>query len=159
VGKAIGGVPFRTGETRWWSSHFLHDLAQILGGHTSGAGWSLVKHVVKISYGLRIGAQDRLDLGYVEFMSAARAAAYLMDQGPFRRELAIELARGIAADDRSAADEVAVASVILRRAGFVEEALVVAGIAAARGADLPAETKQTRWRWQVRRRGPFSRAA
>ena len=92
-------------------------------------------------------------------MSAARAATYLMDQGPFRRELAIELARGIVADDRSAADEVAAASVVLRRAGFVEEALVAAGIAAARGADLPAETKVVERRWQVRRRGPFSRAA
>jgi hypothetical protein len=58
-----------------------------------------------------------------------------------------------------AADEVAAASVILRRAGFVEEALVAAGIATARGADLPAETKKTPQRWQVRRRGPFSRAA
>ena len=92
-------------------------------------------------------------------MSAARAATYLMDQGPFRRELAIELARGIVSDHCSAADEVAAASVILRRAGFVEEALVAAGIAAARGADLPVETKKTQRRWQVRRRGPFSRAA
>ena len=92
-------------------------------------------------------------------MSAARAATYLMDQGPYRRELAIELARGIVSDDRSAADEVASASVILRRAGFIEEALVAAGIATARGADLPAELKETPQRWQVRRRGPFSRAA
>jgi len=92
-------------------------------------------------------------------MSAARAATYLMDQGPFRRELAIELARGIVSDDRSAADEVAAASVILRRAGFMEEALIAAGIASARGAELPAETKQSKQRGQARRRGPFSRAA
>lgn len=92
-------------------------------------------------------------------MSAARAATYLMDQGPFHRELAIELARGIVADDRSAADEVAAASVILDRAGLVEEARVAAAIATARGAALPAEASASHRRWPVRRRGPFSRAA
>ena len=130
-----------------------------MGGNTSPAFSSLEKEVVKVSYGLHGGTKIVCFGGYVEVMSAARAATYLMDQDPFRRELAVELARGIVSDDRSAADEVAAASVILRRAGYVEEALVAAGIATARGADLPVELKETERRWQVRRRGPFSRAA
>ncbi len=91
-------------------------------------------------------------------MSAARAACYLMDQGPYRRDVAVELARGIVEDDRSPADEIAVAATILRRAGHHDEAAVAAGIAVARGAeviDVPAEPTR---RWS-RVRGPFSRAA
>jgi|LakMenE18May11ns_1017448.scaffolds.fasta_scaffold9668378_2 hypothetical protein len=91
-------------------------------------------------------------------MSAARAAWYLMDQGAYRREVAVELARGIVEDPRSPADEIAVASTILRRAGFNEEASVAAGIATARGADVVEEAHSTRRRW-ARVRGPFSRAA
>ena len=91
-------------------------------------------------------------------MSAAQAACYLMDQGAYRRDVAVELARGIVEDDCSPADEVALASTILRRAGHIEEAVIAAGIAAARGADIPAPVVTARRRW-VRRRGPFSRAA
>lgn len=91
-------------------------------------------------------------------MSAARAACYLMDQGAYRRDVAVELARGIVEDDCSPADEVALASTILRRAGHIEESIVAAGIAAARGADLPASLPERRRRW-ARVRGPFSRAA
>ena len=91
-------------------------------------------------------------------MSAARAACYLMDQGAYRRDVAIELARGIVEDDCSPADEVALASTILRRAGHIEESVVAAGIAAARGADIPESAAAVRRRWS-RVRGPFSRAA
>ncbi len=91
-------------------------------------------------------------------MSAARAACYLMDQGTHRREVAVELARGIVEDDCSPADEIALASTILRRAGYLDEAIAAAGIAAARGADVPEEATIARRRW-VRVRGPFSRAA
>ncbi|MGI9117295.1 MAG: hypothetical protein ACR2JV_06640 [Gaiellales bacterium] len=91
-------------------------------------------------------------------MSAARAACYLMDEGAYRRDIALELARGIVEDVRSPADEIAVASMILHRAGFVEEAVVAAGIAAARGAEVPEAIVPRRRRW-IRRRGPFSRAA
>ena len=91
-------------------------------------------------------------------MSAARAACYLMDQGPYRREVAVELARGIVEDDRSPAEEIAVAATILRRAGHEEEAAVAAAMAVARGADVvePAPAPAPRW---SRVRGPFSRAA
>lgn len=91
-------------------------------------------------------------------MSAARAACYLMDQGAYRRDVAVELARGIVEDDRSPADEIALASTILRRAGHIEESIVAAGIAAARGADIPQPAVIRRRRW-ARVRGPFSRAA
>lgn len=91
-------------------------------------------------------------------MSAARAACYLMDQGAYRRDVAVELARGIVEDDCSPADEIALASTILRRAGHIEEAVVAAGIAAARGADIPEPVAIGRRRWS-RVRGPFSRAA
>lgn len=91
-------------------------------------------------------------------MSAARAACYLMDQGSHRREVAVELARGIVEDDRSPADEVALASTILRRAGHVDEAIAAAGIAVARGAEIPEIAVAERRRW-TRVRGPFSRAA
>ncbi len=91
-------------------------------------------------------------------MSAARAACYLMDQGSHRREVAIELARGIVEDDLSPADEIALASTILRRAGHIEESVVAAGIAAARGASIPDAAQLPRRRW-ARVRGPFSRAA
>ncbi len=91
-------------------------------------------------------------------MSAAKAACYLMDQGAYRREVALELARGIVEDDRSPADEVAVAATILRRAGHHEEASIAAAIAVARGADVvePVADEPRRW---GRVRGPFSRAA
>ena len=65
-----------------------------------------------------------------------------MDQGAYRREVALELARGIVEDPRSPADEIAVASTI----------------ATARGAEVVRETRSTRRRW-ARVRGPFSRAA
>ena len=91
-------------------------------------------------------------------MSAARAACYLMDQGAYRRDVAVELARGIVEDDTSPADEIALASTILRRAGHIEESIVAAGIAAARGADIPQPAVRRRPRW-ARVRGPFSRAA
>ena len=91
-------------------------------------------------------------------MSAARAACYLMDQGAYRRDVAVELARGIVEDDLSPADEIALASTILRREGHIEESVVAAGIAAARGADIPESTVARRRRW-ARVRGPFSRAA
>ena len=91
-------------------------------------------------------------------MSAARAACYLMDQGAYRREVALEIARGIVEDPRSPPDEIAVASTILGRAGFHEEASVAAGIATALGADVVGETRSTRRRW-ARVRGPFSRVA
>ncbi|MGI9187545.1 MAG: hypothetical protein ACR2J9_08555 [Gaiellales bacterium] len=91
-------------------------------------------------------------------MSAARAASYLMDQGAYRRDVAVELARGIVEDAGSPADEIALASTILRRAGHIEEAVVAAGIAAARGADIPETAAIARRRWS-RVRGPFSRAA
>ena len=54
MGKAIGGVPFRTGEMRRLPSHLVHDSRQIVCGHTSFAAGSLVKKVVKVSYGLRL---------------------------------------------------------------------------------------------------------
>ena len=41
-------------------------------------------------------------------MSAAKAACYLMDQGAYRREVALELARGIVEDDRSPAEVAAI---------------------------------------------------
>lgn len=91
-------------------------------------------------------------------MSAARAACYLMDQGAYRREVAVELARGIVEDDRSPADEVAVAATILRRAGHDEEAAVAAAMAVARGADVVESAPAPTPRWR-RVRGPFSRAA
>lgn len=91
-------------------------------------------------------------------MSAARAACYLMDQGSHRRDVAVELARGIVEDACSPAEEVALASTILRRAGHIDESLAAAGIAAARGADIvePPVSRPRRW---ARVRGPFSRAA
>lgn len=91
-------------------------------------------------------------------MSAARAACYLMDQGPYRREVAVELARGIVEDDRSPAEEIAVAATILRRAGHEEEAAVAAAMAVARGADVVEPSPAPTPRWS-RVRGPFSRAA
>jgi|GEM_PF-2522629 len=72
-------------------------------------------------------------------MSAARAAGYLLDQGPYRRALAVELARGIIEDACSPADEVAAASVVLRQAGYLDEARAAAGSAAARGASVPLD--------------------
>lgn len=91
-------------------------------------------------------------------MSAARAAWYLLDQGSHRREVALELARGIVEDDRSPADEIAVAVSILRRCGCHDEAAAAAGLAAARGVEVPQDRPPARRRWQ-RVRGPFSRAA
>jgi hypothetical protein len=91
-------------------------------------------------------------------MSAARAACYLMDQGAHRREVAIELARGIVEDDSSPAEEIALASTILRRAGCIEESIVAAGIAVARGDSVPDASTVRPRRW-ARVRGPFSRAA
>ena len=91
-------------------------------------------------------------------MSAARAAWYLVDEGPYRREVALELARGIVEDDRSPAEEIAVAVAILRRCGCPDEAAAAAGLAAARGVEVPPETPAQRPLWR-RVRGPFSRVA
>lgn len=92
-------------------------------------------------------------------VSAARAARYLLDEGPHRREQAVELARGIVADELSPADEVVQACVILRRAGLIDEAVAAAGVAAARGADVPPDVLALGREAGRRRRGPFSRAA
>jgi hypothetical protein len=81
-----------------------------------------------------------------------------MDQGPYRRDVAVELARGIVEDDRSPADEVAVAATILQRAGHHDEAAVATAIAVARGADVAEPPPAHPRRWS-RVRGPFSRAA
>lgn len=97
--------------------------------------------------------------GSVGAVSAARAARYLLDEGPHRREQAVELARGIVADELSPADEVVQACVVLRRAGLIDEAVAAAGVAAARGADVPPDVLALGREAGRRRRGPFSRAA
>ena len=91
-------------------------------------------------------------------MSTARAALRLVDEGTHRREVALGLARGIVEDDRSSADELAIAVSILRRCGCDAEAAAAAGLAVARGVELPGEAPVRRRRWG-RVRGPFSRAA
>ncbi len=64
-------------------------------------------------------------------MSAARAASYLVDEGPVRRQVAVLLARGIVADERSESGEILEASAVLRRAGLDDEASAAAARAAA----------------------------
>ena len=92
-------------------------------------------------------------------MSAAIAAIYLIEQGPHRWELAIELARGIVADDRSPADEVARASVVLEQAGLAQEASVAAVLAVSRGAAVAPLSSAGRRAARARQRGRFSHAA
>lgn len=90
-------------------------------------------------------------------MSAARAAVYLIDD--HRTAEAVELVRGVVADRGSCADDLLLASVVLRRAGMVDEAVAAASMAAARGAEVPGDLLRARRRRWRRRRGPFSRAA
>ncbi len=92
-------------------------------------------------------------------MSAARAAVYLLDEGPHRTAQAIELIRGIVADDTSTTAEIVEASLLLRRVGLTDEALAAACIAAARGAELPQDIMVEKRRWYRRHLGFFSRAA
>jgi hypothetical protein len=95
----------------------------------------------------------------VGLVSAIRAAEALVDDGPLRRSVAVELARGVVADRRAAPGEVAAAADVLRRAGLVEEAAVARALAVARGVEPPAEPTSASSRLRARLRGPFSRAA
>ncbi len=92
-------------------------------------------------------------------MSAVRAAAYLLDEGPHRRAQAVALIRGVVADEGSSPDEVAGASILLRRLGLIDEATDAACIATARGAVLPSEVVVEKQRWCRRHISRFSRAA
>lgn len=145
MGEGTGAVAYRTGEDRPRRSPATRNRP--------------FRPSLRLCSDCVRGPCDGVSGGSVGAMSAARAARYLLDEGPHRREQAVELARGIVADELSPADEVVQACVVLRRAGLIDEAVAAAGVAAARGADVPPDVLALGREAGRRRRGPFSRAA
>lgn len=108
-------------------------------------------------FGLAGSASGPSNAWHFGSVSAARAAVYLIDD--HRTAEAVQLAQGVVADIGSCADDLLLASIVLRRAGMVDEAVAAASMAAARGAEVPTDLLEGRRRLWRRRRGPFSRAA